>query len=172
MYRPQIESAALAHGLDPLLVEAIVRVESNYLPFAYNPEPIYRYFWNVRDSAPFRKLTEPELRSKYPPSDFPCLAGDPDQEWWGQQASWGLMQLMGAVARERGYREPYLPALCDVEQNLAIGCAHLKHLFTRAAGEVERAVGAYNAGFLGWDSAAGKRYRLKVFAALEQVRAE
>ena len=172
MYRPQIEAAAIAHGLDSLLVQAMVKVESNYLQFALNPEPVYRYFWNVRDHAPFRPVTQNELKSKYPPADFPCLAGDPDQEWWSQQTSWGLLQVMGAVARERGFREPYLPALCDVDMNLQIGCEHLRWLFARAAGEVEKAVGAYNAGLGGWDSAAGKRYRLKVFAALEQVRAE
>ena len=172
MYRAQTERAALAHGLDPLLVRAMVQVESGGSPFAWNPEPAYRYVWNVRDSAPFRPLTPSEVRSKYPPADFPCLAGDPDQEWWGQQASWGLLQIMGAVARERGCREPYLPALCDVERNLGLGCAHLKHLLVRAAGKVEKAVGAYNAGWRGWDSAAGKRYQLKVFAALEKVRAE
>jgi hypothetical protein len=172
MYRPQIEAAALAQGLDPLLVTAMVQVESGYQPTAWNPEPHYRYFWNVRDSAPFRALVPGEVTRKYPPADFPCLAGDPDQEWWAQQASWGLLQVMGAVARERGCREPYLPALCDdITLNLEIGCAHLRYLFARAHGEVDKAVGAYNAGWGGWDSAAGRRYRVKVFAALEELRA-
>lgn len=170
-HQPEIVAAAAAHGLDPWLVLALVQVESRGEPFAYNPEPHYRWFWDVRDMRPFRPVTSVELRAKYPPADFPCLAGDPDQEWWGQQASWGLMQVMGAVARERGFREPYLPALCDVEANLTIGCDHFRRLLLGASGEVEQAIGGYNAGPRNWNSAAGKKYRAKVHAAWEAVRA-
>ena len=170
MYRAQSDAAALAHGLDPLVVAALIQVESGGQPWAWNPEPVYRYLWNVRDAVPFRPMTVSELRSKYPPSDFPCLAGDPDQEYWGQQASWGLMQIMGAVARERGYRDPYLTALCDVDTNLALGCEHFRVQLVWAHGDVEKALGAYNAGRGGWDTAAGKRYRAKVLTALEALR--
>jgi hypothetical protein len=37
--------------------------------------------------------------------------------------SWGLMQVMGQVAREHGYVEKFLSALCDPEAGLATGCA-------------------------------------------------
>lgn len=135
VHRPVIEQAASAHRLDPDLVEALVLQESGGNQGAWNPEPKYRYFWNVRTHAPFRAVSAAEVAAEYPPKDFPALAGDRDQEWWAQQASWGLMQLMGAVAREHGYAEPYLTWLViDPSVNLAIGCAHLAALMRWARG--------------------------------------
>lgn len=126
MFRTEIEAAAAARTLDPDLLAALVEQESAGDQNAWNPEPRYRYFWNVRTGKPFRRVSDLELAAKFPPADFPALAGDPDQEWWGQQSSWGLTQIMGAVAREHGYTGKYLPALCsDVAINLAIGAAHL-----------------------------------------------
>jgi hypothetical protein len=126
MFGPQIETAATAHALDPDLLASLVGKESSGDADAWNPEPKYRYLWNVREGRPFRRVSDVELAAKFPPKDFPTLAGDPDQEWWGQQASWGLTQIMGAVAREHGYRGKYLTRLCsDVEINLAIGAEHL-----------------------------------------------
>jgi hypothetical protein len=125
-FAAELEAAAAAAGLDPNLLAALVEKESANDPAAWNPEPRYRYFWNVRTGAPFRPVSELELLAKFPPKDFPALAGDADNEWWGQQASWGLTQIMGAVAREHGYRGKYLPGLvADPAANLAIGAVHL-----------------------------------------------
>ena len=133
-YRPAIETAAAAHGLDPDLVAALVEQESSNDSDAWNPEPRYRYFWNVRSNQPFRSVKAEEVAAKFPPHDFPALAGD-DQEWWGQQASWGLCQIMGAVARELGFKGKYLPKLCsDPALNLALGCEHLAHQMAWARG--------------------------------------
>lgn len=143
-----IEAAANRHGLPLALVRAIVHVESGFNAWAWNPEPQYRYLVDVRTSKPFRTLTAAESASEIPPIDFPCLAGDRDQEWWGQQASWGLMQLMGAVARERGFTGPYLPQLTDPVSNLEFGCAHLALLLRRfgATYGTDGAIAAYNTG--------------------------
>lgn len=133
--RPLIEKVSALHGIDPNVVEAVVQKESSYNPVAWNPEPRYRYLWDVRKNAPFRPLTLLELSSKFPPPDFRAIQGDPDQEFWAQQASWGLMQLMGAVVREHGYKEPWLTSLvADPELNLEYGCRHLSGLFKWAAG--------------------------------------
>lgn len=145
-YCALIDVAARPIGVDPDLIEAITLQESGGNPWAYNPEPRYRYLWNVRTRRPFRALTADELASKAPPPDFPCLAGDPDQEWWGQQASWGLMQIMGAVAREHGCDVPYLPQLCEPVLNLSIGCRVVQGLLLWAHGDVALAAGAYNGG--------------------------
>ena len=120
-----VKANALAYQLPPQLVIGVIAVESGGDVYAWNPEPKYRYFWNVKRNSPFRKVTSAEIDSKVPPRDFPALAGDRDQEWWGQQASWGLMQLMGAVARERGFKGKYLPEICTPEINIQLGCAHL-----------------------------------------------
>src|SRR5687767_808548 len=100
----KVVTFARDHGLDPRLLRAQVLQESGGNTWAYNPEQRYRYFWNVKLWKPFREVTDPECSSEFPPVDFPTLAGDRDQEWWAQQASWGLMQVMGAVAREHGLR--------------------------------------------------------------------
>ena len=143
-----IQSAAAKHNLPPLLITAFIEQESRGNPRAWNPEPQYRYLWDVRRNRPFRTLTAEERASEIPPADFPCLAGDRDQEWWAQQASWGLMQVMGAVARECGFRGPYLPELCDPDLNLEYGCRHLVNLkgrFHQAHGW-PGVIAAYNAG--------------------------
>jgi len=111
-------------AIDPALIIAIILQESAGNPWAYNPEPRYRWFWNVRNDSPFRKINDIEIASKIPPNDFPCLIGDPDQEWWGQQASWGLMQVMGAAAREQHFRGPYLTELCHPYLNIEYGIKH------------------------------------------------
>ena len=131
-YRAEIVVAAGKHGLDPDLVQALVEQESEYEPYAWNPEPRYRYFWNVKTNAPFRSVTDAETVLKFPPDDFPALRGDSDNEWWAQQASWGLTQILGAVAREHGFAGPYLPAICDPIVNLDLGCLHLAAMMTRA----------------------------------------
>lgn len=148
-----IQEIAPRYGLDPRLVQAIVKVESAGNPWAWNPEPRYRYLWDVSRNQPF-KLTSDEASSKTPPADFPHLKGDRDQEWWGQQASWGLMQLMGAVAREYGCREPYLTALLGPELNLRYGCLHLQKLRRRFEGEhgLDGVIAAYNAGSPRYDN--------------------
>lgn len=149
MYGTEIARAAGTHGLNPSIVGALIAVESSGNPWAWNPEPAYRYFWNVRTQKPFRKLTAAEHTAEFPPLDFPTIGGDSDQEWWGQQASWGLMQVMGAVAREHGFVGTFLPELCDVKVNLEYGCRHLARLLKWARGDMERALAAYNGGTAG-----------------------
>lgn len=144
--REQIQSEAQLQALDPDVVLALVMVESGQNPWAWNPEPKYRYLWNVKTKAPFRAITAAEGAAEFPPVDFPTIGGDRDQEWWGQQASWGLMQVMGAVARERGFKGIYLPELVNPAVNLAIGCAHLASLVAWAKGDVPQALAAFNGG--------------------------
>jgi soluble lytic murein transglycosylase-like protein len=171
--RAAIESTAAKHGLDVNLVEAVVLTESGGNPFAWNPEPRYRYLVDVRTMRPFRPMTEAEVFAKTPPADFKALAGDPDQEWWGQQASWGLMQVMGALAREQGFRAHYLPELTDPMTGLHFGCKHLAGLLAWTKGNTDQAIAAYNAGRGGWRSEAGQRYVTKVkgnLAHLQGVR--
>jgi len=71
-----------------------------------------------------------------------------------QQCSWGLMQIMGTVARERGF-EGDLPNLCQPEVGLEFGCRHLVYLTKRFNGAPD-VLAAYNAGSP--KSEAGRRY--------------
>lgn len=147
-FTQEITAAASRHGLPPDLVTAIVAVESAGNPWAWNPEPRYRYYWDVRTNTFFRAPSPQELASERPPADFRALGGDPDQEWWAQAASWGLMQVMGAVAREYGFEAPYLTKLLDPLPNLEYGCRHLARLRNRYLRQHgwDGVIAAYNAG--------------------------
>src|SRR5688572_4859310 len=169
--RAAIEAQAAKHGLEPNLVEAVVITESGGNPWAWNPEPRYRYLVDVRSGRPFRAMTEAEVTAKTPPADFPCLAGDRDQEWWGQQASWGLMQVMGAVAREKGYAASYLPALCDPAQGVDLGAAVLAGHLKWAAGDLEKGLMAYNGGRGTALRRGNPEYPAKVLKILNRLKA-
>lgn len=167
----QIDIIARGHEIDPRIVRAVVSVESSGNPCAWNPEQRYRYFWNVKLWKPFRSITDAENASEFPPKDFPTLAGDPDNEWWAQQASWGVMQVMGAVAREQGCREPYLTALCrDTAIGLLFGCRVLQSHLRWSKGVVDQALAAYNGGRVGNSQPPYRNagYVAKVHAAMKE----
>ncbi|WP_428558527.1 MAG: transglycosylase SLT domain-containing protein [Solidesulfovibrio sp. DCME] len=122
-----VGEAATRHGLPVPIVGAVVEHESmGGNVWAYNPEPKYRWFWDVRAGRAFRAVSGLEAACKIPPADFKAYPGVcADAEWWGQQASWGLMQLMGAVARERGFTGLFLGEIYDPALNVDLGCKHL-----------------------------------------------
>ena len=62
----------------------------------------------------------------------------------------GLMQLMPGTAAELGVHDPF-----DAEQSLDAGAALLKKLLTRYSGDLNRVLGAYNAGPARVDAAQG-----------------
>lgn len=159
--------AALNRGnykaLRPTLILAIMWQESGGNQWAWNPEPAYRWYWNVKTTAPFRRLTPEEVARKVPPSDFPCFAGDPDQEWNAQGVSWGLMQLMGAAAREQGFKGNYLTELCDPLINLEFG---IKHLWNYAYQFGNRST---DQALLRWNGGGDPGYPGKVLAKLGDI---
>lgn len=122
-------AAASKHGLPSHLVCAICEQESAWRPLAMRYEPGYRWLW---PSA--TKVTAPAGVS---------LATERTQ----QRTSWGLMQVMGATARELGCREPFLSSLCQPELGLEYGCRFLLSLLERfAMGGLSAVISAYNAG--------------------------
>jgi len=113
------------------LVRAIVLTESNGSIYAYRVEPPYRYLFNIKTEVPFRSLTPAEVRSERAPADFPHYTfSSRDTEWWGQQASWGPMQIMGAVARECGFEREFT-RLCSASTGIQYGIRHLAKLIHR-----------------------------------------
>lgn len=122
-----VRGTAARHGLDPLMVAAIVQQESAWQPWAIRYEPGYRWLWPSADN-PY----QPKGVSK-------------DTEAIQQKTSWGLMQVMGAVAREHGYRLPFLGGLLQPAMGLEFGCLHLSWLRRRFP-KLEDLVSAYNAG--------------------------
>jgi soluble lytic murein transglycosylase-like protein len=105
-YRKEIEAAAKTYGLDPQLVEAIVLTESAGNTDAFRFEPNY-----------YNRYLKPK---KLYPGQNPRRVS----------SSYGLMQIMYDVAKERGYPDSLLPEhLFFPEVGLAWGCKHLRMLF-------------------------------------------
>jgi hypothetical protein len=73
--------------------------------------------WNP-DSVRF----EPAFLDKYV---HPANPAKPTTEQLCQAMSFGLMQIMGQVARERGYNSKFLTGLCDPATGLEFGCRQL-----------------------------------------------
>src|ERR1700730_12431771 len=117
--------AATAHSLDPALVCAVSEQES-----AWNP-------WAMR--------YEPHFFAKYVASLYTNNKVSAS-EAYARGFSWGLMQVMGQVARETGFDALFLSALCDPEQGLALRCQVLRKKFDAMAGDTTRALLAWNGG--------------------------
>jgi soluble lytic murein transglycosylase-like protein len=112
---------AAEQGLDPALVAAVIEQESGWNPWAVRYEPgFYRRYVQAMTLSD----TEETMRS----------------------TSFGLMQCMGQVARELGFKGKYLTELCDPDINLRIGCKHLKNKLDRAHGDLRKALLAWNGG--------------------------
>lgn len=108
-----IENTAVAYGLPVALVFAIVQVESSGNPWASRYEE--GFFWRYVEG---RGHTVWNGCSR-------------DTEERHRATSWGLMQIMGQTARERGFSGPFLTELCDPSMGLQMGCLHLTHLIDR-----------------------------------------
>jgi soluble lytic murein transglycosylase-like protein len=148
-FRDQIGSTASAYGLDPHIVEAMVRVESSGLAHAYRYEP---GFWDryLKANPAYERLNPRRV-----------------------SASYGLMQVMYPVARELGFRgEPEMLFLPGV--SLEYGCKKLKELLVWAGGRRDQALAAYNGGKGGNGTPPYRNstYVHKVLTALEAVRKE
>lgn len=128
MIRDAIQAAAKRHDLDPAIVYGICIQESGLNPFAVRYEPHYR--WLVRD----RSLK-------------PANCSDVTEQTL-QRMSLGLMQVMGAVIREQGFRGWLTECLGDdpeeIKLQLEIGCRHLAKGIQRWG--LEEGIAAYNAG--------------------------
>jgi len=137
------------HDLDPVLVFALIEQESNYQTQAMRFEPGYRWLWPKPS----------EVKAPFGVS----LATERNQ----QATSWGLMQVMGAVAREHGCGLPYLSSLCNPGLGIEYGCKHLAKLKRRWPAKCDY-ISAYNAGH---PTMKNKQYVASVLARSERLRA-
>jgi soluble lytic murein transglycosylase-like protein len=132
--------AAVAQSLDPALVCAVIEQESAWNTWAMRYEPSFfaKYVAHLYTN---NKITSSEA--------------------YARGFSWGLMQVMGQVARETGYDATFLSALCDPEQGLAIGCKLLRKKLDAMDGDTTR-------GLLAWNGGANPAYPAQVLARRAQ----
>jgi soluble lytic murein transglycosylase-like protein len=114
-------AAAAQHRLAPTLVCAVVDQESSWDPFAMRYEPAFR----ARYVAPLQLTPSEEI---------------------ARSISWGLMQVMGQLARERGFAGEFLTALCNPATGLSVGCAALAAKIADASGDTARGLALWNGG--------------------------
>ena len=116
---------AREHALDPALVCAVIEQESAWNPWAVRYEPgfLSRYIAPLYTAG---KLSATEAYTR--------------------AMSWGLMQVMGQVAREFGFKEASLTELCDPATGIEFGCRILAARLARAKGDASAALLAWNGG--------------------------
>ena len=120
-----ITEEAKPYDIDPLLIAAIVQVESNGNTRATRYEPHFRYIYKSSEFSDRIGITK-------------------TTEEHHQMTSWGLMQVMGAVAREMGF-EGHLNQLCEPEEGLRWGIKKLNQQWEKY-GDLDSAIAAYNWG--------------------------
>jgi soluble lytic murein transglycosylase-like protein len=115
---------AAKYGLNAAIVAAVCEQESSWNPFAVRFEPAFyeRYVVPLMIAETIT-ATEAECRAM----------------------SFGLMQVMGQVARERGFSGRFLTELCDPDVGVDIGCRKLQKCFS-VHGDADTSLLAYNGG--------------------------
>lgn len=112
-------------SVQPELILAIIKQESSGVAFTHRYEPAYDYLY-----MPLRYSQELHITMT--------------SEVEAQKTSWGLMQIMGGVARELGF-EDYMPALCIPATNINFGARKLSQLLNKYA-SLTASIASYNAG--------------------------
>jgi len=130
----QVTKYAQAYCLDPDHVAACIMVESGGETFSARFEPAFKYLFEpVKFAGMLHQSVETETTQ--------------------QKTSWGLMHVMGAVARELGF-EGYLPELTAPDSGIKYGCLKMQQL-SRKYPDIYDTIAAYNAGSVRKDPATG-----------------
>lgn len=135
----QAKKTAELYGLDPALVCAVCEQESG---------------WNV-----WAMRYEPAFQVRYV-NKIPNIS---DTERIARSTSWGLMQLMGQVAREKGFSHTFLAMLCDPDIGLSMGVRKLKECLDEEGGDEAKAL-------LRWNGGGNPEYPLQVIARKDKYK--
>jgi soluble lytic murein transglycosylase-like protein len=121
----EIEDVADDQNVPANIIEAIVQTESGGDRFAIRFEPHYKWLFKTKENAQDNRITEAT-------------------ETVMQMTSWGLTQVMGAVARELGLKGPIFQML-EPKTNLTYCSLLLKRLAKKYT-QKDDLIAAYNAG--------------------------
>jgi hypothetical protein len=124
-YQDLVEGICKVYRVNPMWVKAIVQVESSWNPYAVRYESDYSYLFKPQD---FLRNGLISLNT----------------EIATQKMSWGLGQLMGAVAREQGFKGT-MPELVQPELNLKHVCIRLAELKKKSQDQ-DSVFAGYNGG--------------------------
>lgn len=145
------------HSIDPGLIWSIIYCESRGIPGAYRFE--LGFFERYIEGRPIA-----DVPGYWPPQTLVSR----ETEAMARSTSWGVMQVMGQVARELGYRGEYLHELCDVRESVKFGSEKLAKCL-KQTGTIREAIARYNGDPR---SEAAQRYAMKVLAVLKTKQYE
>jgi soluble lytic murein transglycosylase-like protein len=106
-YQDLVQGICKVYQIDPKWMKAMIQVESAWNPYVVRYESNYGYL--------------------YKPQDFLKSLISLNTEIACQKMSWGLGQIMGAVAREQGFKGN-MPELVQAELNMKHMCIRLAEL--------------------------------------------
>jgi len=140
-----IVEVSRSYGFRPRYLIAIALRENSGRWAGTRHEPAYRWLWDVTNNRPF---TLSRSRKQVLPRGFTGLPGvtTAAEEFDGQMTSWGPMQVMGAVAREYGFRGRFqeLQGRTGVEYGVRHFVLLYRRLYRRFG--IAGVVSAYNDG--------------------------
>ena len=145
-FAPLIIEASKQTGVSPVLLAAVIHQESAGNPFAIRYEPAF-----------FKKYVEDRTRKTmlgYVPTR--CSF---ETEARLRAHSFGLMQMMGQVLRERGFKGEFLTEALDPKTNLKWGSELLQTLLLKHE-NTEIAL-------LRWNGGGNKAYAKEVLAHID-----
>ncbi len=159
-----IREKAAHYALDPLLIAAIILVESEQDPFAFRYE---NQFFNTY----IRGKKREDLGGTWPCCDTHSLEDMEERKL--RACSFGLMQLMGQVARELGFKGLYLRELWEPNINIELGCKKLARDLVRIRSKNPAVVGVVLTRklLLKWNGGADTNYPDRVFRNIDNGRA-
>lgn len=145
------QHVARPYPIEPELLYAFAMVESSLDPNTCRFEPAWSYHYNVSKYAKKCQITR-------------------DTEKVLQSISWGLMQVMGTVAREHGF-ERHLTELTSPYLNLDIAIQKIMELQAKYE-DIADVISSYNQGFprkMGDGKYRNQAYVDKVLAVYQRI---
>lgn len=131
-------AGAVTFGIEPDLALSVLWQECGGDQWAMRYEVAWRYFYDAKRKLPlYERDRSIEVNRT---GAFRTLGAT---EFHAQSTSFGLFQVMGAVARERGLRG-WLTRLCDPETGMQIGLTHLSKKIAQGKGDIREGLKLYN----------------------------